>query len=173
MIIKYTHRDYCDMSRNLQFTVLADVIMTLTTNAAVCHGTFIPHGLSRPPSQWRRRNCSCGMRAVEKAHAISTKTGIILDGDSKSTSCQRISSTPITAERTCVSGRRSSARIVRANRRRLPWVDYLIPCASWQWRECGKVNISRRKLHFIFYLFFKMTHTMENSSANLFSLCIG
>jgi len=36
------------MSGNLQFTVLADVIMTLTTNAAVCHGTSVPHGLYRP-----------------------------------------------------------------------------------------------------------------------------
>ena len=36
------------MSGNLQFTVLADVIMALTTNAAVCHGTSVLHGLYRP-----------------------------------------------------------------------------------------------------------------------------
>jgi hypothetical protein len=48
MIIKYTQKDYCDMSGNLQLTVLADVIMTLTTNAAVFHGTFVLHGLYRP-----------------------------------------------------------------------------------------------------------------------------
>ena len=36
------------MSGNLQFTVLAVVIVTLTTNAAVCHGTSVPHGMYRP-----------------------------------------------------------------------------------------------------------------------------
>jgi hypothetical protein len=50
MIIKYTHKDYCEMSGNLHFTVLADVIMTLTKNAAVFHGTSVPDGLSRPPA---------------------------------------------------------------------------------------------------------------------------
>jgi len=48
MIVKYIHKDYCDMSGNLQFTVLADVIMALTSNAAVCHGTSVLHGLYRP-----------------------------------------------------------------------------------------------------------------------------
>jgi hypothetical protein len=108
---------------------------------------------AQTPNQCRRRNCSCRMRAVEKAHTMSTKTGNILDGGSSSTSCQRISSTPITAERICVSGRRSYAPIARATRRRLPWVDYLIPCPSWQWRERGKVSFLRNKLHIIFYLF--------------------
>jgi len=127
-----------------------------TTNAVVCHGTTVPPRTLQTHGQWRRRSCNCRMRAVEKAHAMSRKTGIILDGVPKSTSCQRILPAPITAERTSVSGRRSSARNARATRRCLSWVDYLIPCPIWQWRERGKVSFSRRtsKLHFIFYLFF-------------------
>jgi hypothetical protein len=38
------------VSGNLQFTVLAEVVMMFTKNAAVCHGTFVPHGLYRTPA---------------------------------------------------------------------------------------------------------------------------
>jgi len=156
------------MSGNLQFTVLADVIIVYDECSCVSR-YYCPPRTVQTHSQWRCRNCSCGMRAVEKVHAMSTKTGIILEGVSKSTSCQRILRTPITAERTSVSGRRSSARIARATRRCLSWVDYLIPCPSWQWSERGKVSSSRRtsKLHFIFYFVLKWL-TLCRTSASIY-----
>jgi hypothetical protein len=137
----------------------------------LCVTVFLSSTKGTDTSQWRRHNCSRGMRAVEKAHAISTKTGTIPDEGSKCTSWKWILATSIIAECTSFSGRSSSACIARANTKRHPWVMWYHAAID------GDVNLEKSTSQDVSYIilspFFlkkKMTHYGEFLCKFIFTL---